>query len=192
MPILGPQNTPKCNISQITAQKLRKTDVNHILTCLCKSLGTFDAIYIQQCQHRMELWPENIFFCYMEGLKGWWYIASDPFPSCHQCGGNVLRFNIRPIKCNPTQFLCIIFQILFKMGYLTLFKGVYLTKSHKWYLNMQHKFQFNDVIGYKTVLKFHIQLWKLCFLKLQTAHVCERLLMKNCILGHFSGVKFGH
>ena len=29
-PILGPQNTPKCNISQITAQKLPKTDVNHL------------------------------------------------------------------------------------------------------------------------------------------------------------------
>ena len=31
------QNSPKCNISQITAHKLPKANVNHILACFCKS-----------------------------------------------------------------------------------------------------------------------------------------------------------
>ena len=48
IPILGPQNTPKCNISQITAQKLHKADVNHISACFYKYLGSVDTIYKQQ------------------------------------------------------------------------------------------------------------------------------------------------
>ena len=87
-------------------------------------------------------------------------------PSSHQCGGNMLRINIRSIKCNRTQCSCIIFQILFKMGYLTQFKQVYLTNLISDICIIQHKFPFNDVIGYKKILTFHIQLWKFCFLKL--------------------------
>ena len=62
----GSQNTPKWNISQITAQKLPKTDVNHISACFCKYLGSFDTIYIQQYQNIMQImlkkpyfWPQN-------------------------------------------------------------------------------------------------------------------------------------
>ena len=79
------------------------------------------------------------------------------------------------------------------MDYLTQFKQVYLTNPISDICIIQHKFPFNDVIGQKKVLTLHIPLWILCFLKAWA--VCERLLMKNCILGHFSCPKmevFGH
>ena len=46
-PLFDQQNGLKCNISSITAQKLRQRDVNHILIRFWVLLERFDTIYMQ-------------------------------------------------------------------------------------------------------------------------------------------------
>ena len=68
-PLFNPQNGLKCNISSITAQKLRQSDVNHILVRFWVLLERLDTIYMQQCIYNMTLGPKNPLFDPQNGLK---------------------------------------------------------------------------------------------------------------------------
>ena len=68
-PLFNPQNGLKCNISSITAQKPRQSDVNHILIYFCVLLGHFETIYMQEYMYNMTLGPNNPLFNPQNGLK---------------------------------------------------------------------------------------------------------------------------
>ena len=52
-PLFNPQNGLKCNISTITAQKPRQSDINHILIRFWVLMKRLDTICMQRYKNNM-------------------------------------------------------------------------------------------------------------------------------------------
>ena len=68
-PHFVPQNGLKCNITYITAHKLRQRDVNHLLKRLWVLIEHPDTNYMQQYMNNMTLRIRNLLFDPQNELK---------------------------------------------------------------------------------------------------------------------------